>query len=319
MNQSEINALLKRIHWTTSEEMLFTPGRKYDLSLDKDFPMAIRFYRFTSAHPVIPNYHDFFEISYFHSGTGVYHFADRTFNIRPGEVVLIPSGIMHHVDADPEDSLKTVSVYFMPELVYQAGSTPHDYNFLLPFFSPRTARPPVFRESELGVSVWKSTLEMHAIMQGAQEYHQLDLKMRLCGILLVFLRKMMKYQNNPSKTRPAPINRIKRLDGVFNFIQAEYAKPISLKQLAGIAYMSPTYFCHFFREVTGLSPIEYVLRYRIDKAKELLISSGVTIAEIGYHVGFNSQSYFDRVFQRYTHSSPKNFRQNHSPSGYSDR
>ncbi len=308
--------LLRSIHWTTSEEMLFTSEHKYSLILDKDFPLAIKFYQFTTAHPVIPNYHDFFEISYFYSGKGVYHIADSSYNILPGAIALIHSGIMHHADADPEDSLRSASIYFMPELVYQPGSTPYEYGYLMPFISHTREHPPFMYERDLGVSISKPILEMYETLNNAQRFHQLRLKLLLCDLLIVFMQKLLVPDANAAKATETPMNRIRRLDGVFSFIHAKYATSITLAQLARAAYMSPAYFCRFFKGVTGLSPVEYVLRFRIDKAKELLINSDASVTEISFQVGFNSQSYFDRVFQRYTSVSPKTFRQTYSPGKY---
>jgi transcriptional regulator GlxA family with amidase domain len=58
-----------------------------------------------------------------------------------------------------------------------------------------------------------------------------------------------------------------------------------------------------------------VLRYRIDKSKELLAQTDLSITEIAFQVGFNSQSYFDRIFQRFTGLSPHHFRRMYSVKG----
>ena len=71
--------------------------------------------------------------------------------------------------------------------------------------------------------------------------------------------------------------------------------------------MSPHYFCKFFKRVTGLTFTEYILRVRIDKAKELLLKNRLSITQIAYEVGFESSSYFHKVFRKLTHLNPKQY------------
>ena len=86
-----------------------------------------------------------------------------------------------------------------------------------------------------------------------------------------------------------------------------------LLELSKMAYLSPAYLCRFFKKVTGTTISNYVLRVRIDQAKELLIKSDLTITQIAFKIGFESHSYFDRVFYRFTKLSPKTFRQKFLP------
>ncbi|HPG41268.1 MAG TPA: AraC family transcriptional regulator [bacterium] len=295
------------IHWTTSDEMLFTEGKKYSLRLPEEFPIDIKFYQFNIAHPIIPNYHDFYEISYFYSGQGIYQVGDTKFPIKPGAIVLIQSGQMHNVEADNNDSVKTASIYFYPELIYHPGAYTYEHNYLLPFIHPDLNKVMPFHETDLGLSFRDLFIEMNNELVNKPNFYQLSLKSRLCEILLIFLKKMNPITKPPSSGYP--LNRINRLKKVFDYIGDEYSFAITLEQMAEKACMSPAYFCRYFKKVTGLSPNHYILRYRIDKAKELLITSDLSITEIAFKIGFNSSSYFDRIFQRFTTLSPSQFRQ----------
>lgn len=270
--------------------------------------MMIKFYQFTPAHPVIPNYHDFYEISYFYSGKGIYHLADMDLPVRPGSIALVQAGQMHNAEADPGEAVKTVSLYFMPELIVHPGAFVFEYNYLLPFHHHKTRIPPVIQEKDIDRPVWNLILGMHHELNAARNFHQLVLKNRLCDLLVTLLKKL-NIQEDTSLNHTAPITKIKRLEKVFNFIHAEYKNPIHVEHLAKIACMSKSYFCRYFKQVTGLTPVHYLLRYRIDKSKELLMHTDHTITEISFQTGFNSQSYFDRIFQRLTRLSPNQFRQ----------
>ena len=99
-----------------------------------------------------------------------------------------------------------------------------------------------------------------------------------------------------------------RLDRVFNYIHANYSKPVSLSEIADLVNMSNTSFCRFFRKNTGKSLIEYVNDLRIGKACNLLLEEQKTISEISFSCGFNSQTFFNRSFIQRKGLKPREFR-----------
>ncbi|MBN2088343.1 helix-turn-helix transcriptional regulator [candidate division KSB1 bacterium] len=303
-----------KIHWTTGEEMLFSAQYKYLLDLPAEFPFCIKFYKFTPAFPIVPNYHDFYEIGCFFSGDAIYHIADYSFKVQAGSIVFIQSDQMHTVEADPDNLLLSASIYFRPELICHAGNNPVENSYLLPFLSSNSTKSLILQQNDLGISIWQFVLDMYQEYCDNDDFYQLALKNRLSDLLLVALR-MMKRLNLLQKAQ-TPQNKIKRLDTVLGYIQHHYAESVTLEQLSEIAFMNASYFCRYFKQVIGLSPINYILRYRIDKAKELLLNSSLSITEVAFKVGFNSQSYFDRLFQKFTRMNPKNFRQKHANNIY---
>ena len=73
--------------------------------------------------------------------------------------------------------------------------------------------------------------------------------------------------------------------------------------------MSPTYFSRLFKETTGITPHQYVIRCRIDRAKNLLQQGKLSIAEIAKEVGFVDQSHLHRHFKRLVGVTPKKYLQ----------
>ncbi len=299
------------LHWTKSDEMLFSSDRKYQRALPASFPVDINFYLVNTSFPVIPNYHDFFEISYVRHGRATYHLGEHNFTVKPGSIVLVQAGQMHNMETKADEQLKSASIYFTPELVYHPGVNPYERNYLLPFFFQETHVLPVFDQAELDYSVWETILQMHMLLIRPDDYYQLELKNRLCELLVVFL-KNLKQAEKPSNTSTYPIQKVQRLEKVFEFIHSEFAGPITLEECAEKASMSPAYFCRFFKNVTGLAPIHYLLRYRIEKAKELLVETDTPITDIAFQTGFNNQSYFNRVFYQFTQLQPRQFRKKFS-------
>ncbi len=83
---------------------------------------------------------------------------------------------------------------------------------------------------------------------------------------------------------------------------------ITVKNLAEIAHMSPTHFSRIFKAQTGFSPYDYVVVSRLNKAKELLLKTDMSVAEIAYETGFNSEANFVYCFTKNEGVSPGKFR-----------
>jgi AraC family transcriptional regulator len=100
-----------------------------------------------------------------------------------------------------------------------------------------------------------------------------------------------------------------RLNRVIDFMRQNYASEIRLEELAHLAGMSPHYFCELFKNSAGLSPHQYSLRCRIDRAKEFLRSPEFTVNRVAKATGFADQSHFTKVFRRIVGMTPTQFRQ----------
>jgi AraC family transcriptional regulator len=96
-----------------------------------------------------------------------------------------------------------------------------------------------------------------------------------------------------------------RLRRVLEYMQEHLAQDPSLTELAGIAQMSPYYFSRLFKQSTGLSPHRYLLRQRIERAKELLADPRRQIAEVSHALGFPHQGHFTTTFHTLMGLTPR--------------
>ncbi len=100
----------------------------------------------------------------------------------------------------------------------------------------------------------------------------------------------------------AVVNKVKK------YISKNYMKKISLNELAGLAGFSVSYLSKIFKEETQKSISSYINYIRIESAKELLVSSDISLVELAYVVGFEEQSYFTKVFKKQEGVAPGKYR-----------
>lgn len=98
------------------------------------------------------------------------------------------------------------------------------------------------------------------------------------------------------------------IEKVINFIHMNYQNQISLDDLTKVAHLSKYHFLRIFKENIGIGPYEYLITCRINKAKELLVSTDNTVGYICKYVGFNDYVNFIRTFKKFVDVTPLNYR-----------
>jgi two-component system response regulator YesN len=95
---------------------------------------------------------------------------------------------------------------------------------------------------------------------------------------------------------------------VKKYIDENYTKPISLSEASKMASINKTYFCCYFKRITGQSFIDYLNNVRVERSKEFLRNKNLPIKDIAAVVGYRSINYFAVIFKKITGYSPQEFR-----------
>ncbi|MFW6006918.1 MAG: AraC family transcriptional regulator [Halanaerobiales bacterium] len=125
-----------------------------------------------------------------------------------------------------------------------------------------------------------------------------------------FTNNYFKKINHRSSVK---INHIKK---IIKFIHNNYDQKIDLDKMAGKLNLSKYYFSHIFKEIIGQTPIEYLNKYRINKAAHLLLNSDKKILDISLLTGFNNLSYFIKTFKKFKNMTPSEFREKNEVEDY---
>lgn len=102
--------------------------------------------------------------------------------------------------------------------------------------------------------------------------------------------------------------RNKRVYQSLQYIQQNYHLNIRVSDLAQISYLSKNRYTSVFAELLGVTPKQYILTHKIQKAKELLLTTDLDIGEIALSIGYNDSLYFSRIFKEYVGMAPSAFR-----------
>ena len=98
------------------------------------------------------------------------------------------------------------------------------------------------------------------------------------------------------------------LDNSIRYIHTHLSGDLSVKKLAQMEYLSQGYYRTLFKQVTGVSPSEYVAAQRINRAAQLLLETDMSISRICEAVGISDRLYFQRFFKKHTAMTPSKYR-----------
>ena len=264
-----------------------------------DFP--VEFHQVDEAHPryQMPfHWHIDYELLRVVSGHLSLSLNEDTYSLSSGDTALIQDGVLH--GGTPTDCVYECIDLDLNALLH--GSTVCKKE-LEDVQSHRVELQRIFRSDTAEAAVIRQMCD--TIQNREQGYACMieGLLLQLIGLLI----------QNHRYTGSSPLSgrgskRIRQLKNALGLIREQYSTPLSLEALAEAAEMSPKYFCRFFAEMTGRTPIDYLNYYRVECACEQLLYSDDSVTDIALSCGFNDLSYFVKTFKKYKGVTPKQFR-----------
>lgn len=294
----------------------FHPGVKYSLGSERrDYVLSDRMtvlelnemvwyppYGIDTNH-----YHNCLEIGVCVAGRGTITMGQKAYDFTAGTVVIVPAGL-HHSQQNQGDPLTRWRYVVIDEL-----------RFLTEI--PARSRGEVMRflqQSRAG-GLYLSGGAAHEDILGILQ-RMFDVHIRYAGealgeiealLLLLLVRAAREPIQEEMNAAIDPLN-MKSIEPALLYVSENYRQEIRVQQLARACAMSESYFRKVFGQLIGLSPLEYVNRYRVHRAMHLLHVTGDSVQHVALECGFPSVSTFARNFVRYVGQNPSSWRRQHA-------
>jgi AraC-like DNA-binding protein/mannose-6-phosphate isomerase-like protein (cupin superfamily) len=293
---------MKTTHWNNST--VFT---------DSSFPLAIR----PDNLSLVLDYHshEFFEIIYATRGSGRHHVfkeKETTYEVIAGDLFVVDSTTKHHFTNNGK--LQIINILFQPEIIHsemdELRTIEGLYEFLViePWFRSESNFHYKLRLDSANKGVIESLINQ---MQSELALRRYGYKSSARALFVMFLVAVGRAYSGTFNSQQESVDISGKKEAVqkaLSHIEQNYSSITSLSAISDNIFLSPNYFCNLFKETTGLSPWDYLIRVRLEEAKKLLSGSNRKISDIASTVGFSSDSYFGKVFRAHTGSTPHQYR-----------
>ncbi len=230
-----------------------------------------------------------YQINYITEGSGIFESAAGQIKVVSGSVIILRPGMWHRYKPDPDSGWNEHYIGFNGDFCS---------NFFQETFF-QSAKPVIyvgFQESML-----KLFFDIIQIVKDEKTGHQ----QVLAASSIMILSKILSVVRNKEFAGKSIERTIRK---ACMFFRENINKNIIIEDLASELHVGYSYFRQMFKKYTGISPVQYHLALRIQRAKELLVSTDLSFKEIAIELGFESYFYFSRVFKDKTGQSPKEFK-----------
>ncbi len=251
--------------------------------------------------------HNFEELVIIASGEGLHIIGGKTTAVGKGDILVITEGVEHeYLDAIDLELLNIE--YDRRELLACAGDLKGSAGFHTLFSFEKTATPnPDFKLNDddlLRTVNWINEIEyeLENSLDGFQTICRAD-----------FLKLVTFLSRAYSKSNGRKVNYLNwRMGKILAYLENNFQQEITAESMAEKANLSLRQFFRTFNNVTGVPPLQYLLNIRIEKAKQMLLGTNLSINEISFRCGMNDSNYFARIFKQKNGQSPSQFRKSNN-------
>ena len=262
------------------------------------------------AHTMYPD-HFFVDLHWHHSIEIISivkgSYLLETYRLNAGDICFLNSGDLHRITGLEPDTLHDVLIF-----------DPHILEFTYPDELQEQVVAPFLNHEQIFRNILPPTDPFHpAAAPLINRLMKLSMERKAnwylsCKLLLIELLSLLTstqfLQQADAAWSASDKQKISRYKKVVSYMEKHYAEHISLDDLAELVSCNSQYLCRFFREITGYTPIQYLVSYRIDRACELLADTTMPVLEISMECGFDNVSYFIRKFRQLKGCTPNQFR-----------
>lgn len=249
------------------------------------------------------HYHDFHKILILLQGNLSYCIEGRTYDLSPGDIVLVHAGEVHRPILHSGSLYERIIIYVSPAFLneYQEENN----NLGLCFAQAHEKQSHVLRTRSGKIGALASAIR--SLDQSSKEIgYASELHHKL--LFLEFLIHLNRAALDEQLTFVSTTSSDSKIPAVLDYLNEHLTEDLSVDDIAGHFYVSRYYLMHSFKEQTGYTIGGYLSAKRLLFAKEL-ISSGLPMTEVCYLCGFRNYSTFSRAYKKSFGESPRDYRQ----------
>lgn len=249
------------------------------------------------------HWHREFELVSVIEGTVQCSIGNINYILEAGDGVFINSGAIHRFLSAGTAIIP--NVLFAPDFLAPDNSSIYE-KYILPFLHSGISHIVLKDRIPWQKDVLLSLSRLYHLCENPNSIWELEAHTLVCQVWA----SLSMHRQQFAAMENAGVNRISqaRFKGMTCFIEQNFSKKITLDDIAMSVGVSKREALRCFQCSVPFSPVEYLNKYRIQQAQQLLLHTDRSITEIAESTGFESTSYFDRLFRREFHMTPRQYR-----------
>ncbi|WP_219837388.1 AraC family transcriptional regulator [Paenibacillus sp. R14(2021)] len=259
--------------------------------------------------------HEFVELVYVVRGRGLHLFRGSRYEVQAGDVFIINPGETHAYEALRGEQMEIVNCLFMPSFIPDALLTEleitnsMDYFYVHPFLTHEIRfNHHLNLHGQDAAQVLALLENMIREINARSIGHTTLIRLQLIELLVLLSRFYTLMQQHRSHPSPRQLDREMTAKRIYGYLERNYEKKITLQSLSMLFNASMRQLNRLMREEYSCSVFDALHQVRIERAKHLLLETDEKVIVVATMVGYEDQSFFNRLFVRHVGCSPSRFR-----------
>lgn len=252
------------------------------------------------------HWHSEVELTLILKGSIEYQINSNTYQLRAGDGLFCNSNALHAGQRTEYSDCRYLSITFHPRFLYGYENSILQTKYVNPVLSAAGfSSLPFYRNLEEHKKILEYLDDIYALYCRPSE----DMEFRLHLLLSEFWLSLYHCFLGLSGKLDEP-GYIERLREILAYIQTHYMRPVTLEDISSHIHLSKSECCRFFKKHMNMTLFDYLLYYRIQQSLPLLLDGNMTVSKAARSCGFSNSCYYSKIFRRYMHCTPKQYRQN---------
>ncbi len=242
------------------------------------------------------HHHTEMEIGFIVSGRGEYFLAGNRFCASEGDLFIVRSNEQHCLPTIDTDTLVGFNIQLSPYYLW---------NICADYISPSKIQALINSDIPINHKLHDAEIthcikNIEKLMCSEEENAIFTLRSEILRVVRMISEKI---ETDANRAVPS-VARLNDIQKAMDYIKANYRAPICLEDMAKSAAMSPSYFSNLFKSISGMSPYNYLMTTRIERALERLKNTDDTVMDIALECGFTSITSFNKAFKKLVGVAP---------------
>ncbi len=255
---------------------------------------------------IVPwHWHEELELGYIQEGISKIVTVGAEYTVRQGDGFFVNSNVMC-MKQNASSGVKTIEINHIFHPIFLGGhfKSRFETKYLNPVINNKQIEVHVIRRGRSTANlILKNLYHLKELQNETDSEFQTRNTLSETWCLLI-----KELQENPDIQKTTGMEQTNRLRSMIAYINQHYPERITLAEIAKTAGVSEREASRCFKKTIGQSPMEYLIKYRLNQSKKLLLETNMTITAICQQCGFSDSAYFGKVFRKSYGMTPSEYR-----------
>jgi len=257
----------------------------------------------------VPHHHTELELAYFLSGSGTYSVLNKSYPIKKGDIFLFGNDEIHKItEVLPGEPMQILNIHFAPRLLWENDDQVSSSQYRKVFWGRNeNFAHQLDRNNVVFQEIQSEIIQIENEWKNQSVCFELMIRFSIIKILILISRNF-NFINEKEDSFNLSTGNFTAINNTIQYIDHHFTEEISIAQLSSSCNMTQNGYSIYFKRMNGITPCNYIISKRINRAVHLLKNSDMGIFEIALESGYHNTANFNKAFRKLIGMTPSDYK-----------